>query len=168
MKEERRDEYQKALNAFGDAMKNFHQGKNDRAEEHLLAFLEKYPNERELADRARMYVKICQERIGKSRERLSLKTDEDYFYYSVYRINQGDLEGAGKLLEKARDMAPKDGRVYYLSAEVACLQGQIEDCLEYLKKAVHLDKVYGILAQNEADFQPLWDDKKFKLIIKLA
>lgn len=168
MKEERRDEYQRALNAYGDAMKNFHQGKNDRAEEQLLAFLEKYLNERELADRARMYLKICQERIGKSRERMTLKTDEDYFYYSVYRINQGDLEGAGKLLEKARDMAPKDGRVYYLSAEVACLQGQTEDCLEYLKKAVHLDKVYGILAQNEADFQPLWDDKKFNLIIKLA
>jgi tetratricopeptide (TPR) repeat protein len=168
VKEERRDEYQRALNAFGDAMKNFHQGKNERAEEQLLAFLEKYPQERELADRARMYVKICQERIGKSRERMTLKTDEDYFYYSVYKINQGDLEGAAKLLEKARDMAPKDGRVYYLSAEVACLQGQMEDCLEYLKKAVHLDKVYGILAQNEADFEPLWDDKKFKLIIKLA
>jgi len=168
VKEERRDEYQKALNAFGDAMKNFHQGKNDRAEEQLLSFLEKHSSERELADRARMYLKICQERIGKSRERMTLKTDEDYFYYSAYKINQGDLDGAGKLLEKARDMAPKDGRVYYLSAELACLQGQVEDCLEYLKKAVHLDKVYGILAQNEADFQPLWDDKKFRLIIKLA
>lgn len=168
MKEERRDEYQKALNAYGDAMKNFHQGKNERAEELLLAFLEKHPQERELADRARLYLKICRERIGKSKERISLKTEEDYFYYSVYRMNQGDTEGAAKLLEKARELAPKDARTFYLSADLACVLGQTEDCLEYLKKAVHLDRLYAVLAQNEADFQPLWDDKKFKVIVKLA
>ena len=168
MKEERRDEYQKALTAYGEAMKSFHQGKNDRAEEHLLAFLEKFPQERELADRARLYLKICQERIGKSRERMMLKTEEDYFYYSVYKMNQGDYEGAAKLMEKARDLAPKDGRTLYLSSVLACIMGQTEDCLEYLKKAVHADKLYAILAQNEADFEPLWEDKKFKVIVKLA
>jgi tetratricopeptide (TPR) repeat protein len=168
VKDERKDEYQKALNSYGDAMKSFHQGKNDRAEELLQSFLEKYPQERELSDRARIYLKICQERIGKSRERTTLKSEDDYFYYSVYKINQGDLEGAAKLLEKARDMAPRDGRAYYLSAEVACLLAQTEESLEFLKKAVHLNKVYGVLAQNEADFQPLWDDKKFRVITKLA
>jgi tetratricopeptide (TPR) repeat protein len=168
VKEERRDEYQKALNAYGEAMKNFHQGKSERAEELLQAFIEKYPRERELSDRARLYLKICQERIGKSRERISLKTPDDYFYYSVYRLNQGDLEGAAKLLEKARDLAPKDGRTLYLSADLACIQGQTEECLEYLKKAVHADKIYAILAQNESDFQSLWEDKKFKVIVKLA
>jgi len=168
VKDERRDEYQKALTAFGDAMKNFRQGKNDRAEEQLTTFLEKYPDERELADRARLYIKISQERIGKSRERMSLKTEDDYFYYSVYKMNGGDLEGAAKLLEKARDLAPKDGRAFYLSAELACVMGQTEDCLDYLKKAVHLDKLYAILAQNESDFEPLWEDKKFKVIVKLA
>jgi tetratricopeptide (TPR) repeat protein len=168
VKEERRDEYQKALNAYGDAMKNFRQGKNERAEEQLLAFLEKFPQERELVDRARLYLKVCQERIGKSKERISLKTEEDYFYYGVFRINQGDYDGAAKLLEKARELAPKDARTFYLSADLACLMGQAEECLEYLKKAVHLDKLYAVLAQNEIDFQPLWEDKKFKVIVKLA
>lgn len=168
MKDEKRDEYQKALTGFGDAMKNFHQGKNERAEEQLSAFLEKYPHERELTDRARLYLKICQERIGKSRERMSLKTEDDYFYYSAYKMNQGDYEAAAKLLEKARDLAPKDGRAHYLSADLACVMGQTEDCLEYLKKAVHIDKLYAILAQNESDFEPLWEDKKFKVIVKLA
>ena len=79
MKDERKDEYQKALNSYGDAMKSFHQGKNDRAEELLQSFLEKYPQERELSDRARIYLKICQERIGKSRERTTLKSEDDYF-----------------------------------------------------------------------------------------
>jgi len=168
VKEERRDEYQKALNAFGDAMKNFHAGKNERAEEQLIAFLEKHSQERELADRARLYLKICRERIGKSKERMTLKSEEDYFYYSAYKMNQGDYEGAAKLLEKVREMAPKDARTFYLSADLACIQGQTEDCLEYLKKAVHMDKVYAILAQNEADFMPVWEDKKFKVITKTA
>ena len=73
---------------------------------------------------------------------MSLKTEDDYFYYSAYKMNQGDYEAAAKLLDKARDLAPKDGRAFCLSADLACVMGQTEDCLEYLKKAVHLDKLY--------------------------
>ena len=30
------------------------------------------------------------------------------------------------------------------------------------------DKVFKILAQNETDFSPLWEDKKFKLLSRLT
>jgi hypothetical protein len=46
--------------------------------------------------------------------------------------------------------------------------GEAETALDLLKKAVQKDKTYAVLAQNEPDFEPLWEDKKFKLITKLA
>jgi hypothetical protein len=46
--------------------------------------------------------------------------------------------------------------------------GDVEKCLEALKEAVHLDKFFGILAQNETAFESIWEDKKFKVITKLA
>ena len=46
--------------------------------------------------------------------------------------------------------------------------GNVEKCLEMLKDAVRLDKFYGILAQNETAFESIWEDKKFKVITKLA
>jgi hypothetical protein len=44
---------------------------------------------------------------------------------------------------------------------------QADPCLENLKKAIQADKFFRILAQNETDFEPLWEEKKFKLITRM-
>ncbi len=166
MKDEKKDEYQKALSAYGEAVKAFRQGKHDRAEELLTAFMEKYPAERELLDRAKVYLKIIRERIGKTGERLTAKTDEDYFLFGVYKMNMGDTEGAAKMLEKAKEARPKDARTHYLLAVLACGTGDLDGSLEHLKKAVQLDSYYAILAQNEMDFEPLREDKRFRAVVQ--
>ena len=102
------------------------------------------------------------------REALPLKSLEDHLQASVYKINQGDFEGALRTLEKALEFKAEEGRVHYLMADAYMLMNQPEAALENLKKAVQKDKLYSILAQNESDFEPLWEDKKFKLIVKLA
>jgi tetratricopeptide (TPR) repeat protein len=162
----KKDEYQKVLAAFGQAVKEFHKGDFDKSVEHLQGFLEKYPSEPEVVDRARMYLAIARKRLKK--ESPALKGFEDYCHYAIIRINQGDYDGAVKLLQKALEFKEKEGLVYYLLADVHCLMGQPEAGLDYLKKAVQKDKVFSTLAQNEPDFEAFWDDKKFKLITRLA
>ena len=168
MKDDKKDEFQKALAAYGEAVKTFRQGKVDKAQEQFTAFMEKYASERELVDRARTYLKIIKERVGKPAERLTAKTDEDYFLFGVYKMNMGDYEGALKMLDKAREAKPKDARVFYLLAQLACLTNDQETCLEHLKKAVQIDKFYGILAQNEEEFDPIREDKRFKAITRAS
>ncbi len=46
--------------------------------------------------------------------------------------------------------------------------GKEDECLEYLKKAIQLDKFFGILAQNEVDFESLKESEKFNLITKMS
>jgi len=162
----KKDEYQKAFFAYTQAMRSFHKGDYEKAIELLKAFLDKYASEKELVDRAQIYLTIC--RAEQKKEKIQLKTFDDYYEYSVYRINQGDYEGALKLLEKALDMKPQEGKILYLMADAYCLMGQSEQCLENLKRAIQLDKYFSILAQNEADFESLWEDKKFKLITRMA
>ena len=162
----KKDDYEKALTAFSQAMKAFHKGEFGKADELLKGFVEKFPSERELIDRAQVYLEICDSREKK--EKIQLSSFEDYYNYSVYKINQGDYEEALKLLEKAREMNPKEGKIPYLMADTYCLMGEQEQCLEHLKKAIQLDKFFSTLAQNESDFEPLWEDKKFKLITRLA
>lgn len=162
----KKDEYEKALSAYSQAMKPFHKGDYKRADELLRAFLAKQGSERELVDRAQMYLAICEERQNK--EKVSLKTFDDYYQYGVFKSNHGDYEEALKLLEKAREMKPKEGKILYLMADIYCLKGQKEKCLESLKKAVQLDKYLSILARNERDFESLWEDKKFKLITRMV
>ena len=168
MKEEkiRKDAYMKALSAYGDAMKEFHKGKLDKAGELLKAFLEKHDTEKELVDRAKLYLQITQEK-GK-KETITLNTFDDYIFYSVYKINSGAYEEALRFLEKALEMKGDEGRVFYLMADAYVLMGKTDEAMECLKKAFQKDRFYRILAQNEVDFMPLWDDKKFKLITRLT
>jgi tetratricopeptide (TPR) repeat protein len=162
----KKDEYQKALAAFGQAMKAFHKGDMEKAAVELKAFIEKFPAEKELVDRAQIYVTIALKRPKK--ETVHLKTFDDHFNYAVFKINSGDLEGALKILEKALEFKAEEARVQYLLADVLCQMGQTEACLDALKKAIQKDKFFATLAQNETDFEPLWEDKKFKLITRSA
>lgn len=168
MKDEKakRDSYEKALSSYGEAVREFHKGRFEKAQELFQVFLEKYDSEKELVDRIRIYRQIIKEK-GK-KETVSLKTADDYFYYSVFKINSGDYEGALKLLEKALEMGEEEGRTYYLMANACILMEKTEEALEHLKKAFQKDKFYRILAQNEADFEPLWEDKKFRLITRMT
>ena len=86
----------------------------------------------------------------------------------MVKINQGDHAGAVKVLEKALEYKEKEGQVNYLLADAHCLMGQHDAALDFLRKAVQKDKHFAVLAQNEVDFEPVWEDKKFKLITKLA
>lgn len=168
MKEEKskKDNYEKALAAYAEAVKEFHKGRSEKAQELFRTFMQKHDGEKELVDRARFYLKIMQER-GK-KESISLKTSDDYFYYSVYKINIGECEEALKLLEKALTLGEEEGRAYYLMANAYIRLGKNEEALEHLKKAFQKDKFLRIMAQNETEFEPLWEDKKFKLLTRMT
>ena len=162
----KKDEYQKALSDYTQAMKALNRRDYERAGELFKAFLEKHASERELADRVQIYLKVCQKQ--KKVEKIQLKTFNDYYQYSVHKINKGDYEEAMKLLGKAREMKPREGKILYLIADAYCLMGETEKCLEHLKKAIQMDDFFRTLAQNERDFEPIWEDKKFILITRMV
>ncbi|MBS3818809.1 hypothetical protein KGY73_04820 [bacterium] len=160
-----KDEYGRALTEFGEAMKEYRKEDFQKASEKLKAFIKNYPKERDLVNRAKLYLSICQEKQKK--KKLSLKTFDDHYHYSLFKLNQGEFEEALKHLDKAQQMKPKQGKVFYLKALVNVLMERKEKSLENLKKAVQLDKFFKILAKNEVDFEPLKEDKKFNLITKV-
>lgn len=170
MKEERtkKDEYQRALSVYGEALKEFRKGKYEKASEMLKNFLEKHTSEKELVDRARLYLAISEERVKESPEAVHLKTFEDYYQYGVYKMNNAEFEEALKLFEKASKMNPDESKIVYVMSVLYCLMGQYETSLDYLKRAIQMNKFFRVLAQNETDFEPLWEDKKFKLITRMT
>jgi tetratricopeptide (TPR) repeat protein len=160
----KKDLYAKILEAFGLAAKAFRKGDCVKAKELFTTFLEKHSTEKELVDRAKIYLSLCEKRQNK--ESMSLMTFEDYFDFAMFRHNQGEYEETFKLLDKAKTMKPKEGKVPYLKALTYCLMEDTENCLSSLKDAVQKDKFFGVLAQNEPGFEPIWKDKKFKVITK--
>ena len=162
----KKGEFQKALAVYGQAVKAFQKGDSGKAAELFEAFIEKFPGELEVVDRAKIYLAIIRKQPGSGSS--SLKSAEDYCYDGVSRMNDGDFEGALKSLDKALKMKEKEGRTHYLMSNAYCRMGQIDDCLDHLKKAIQKDKEFSVRAQNEPEFKSLWEDKKFKLITRLA
>jgi tetratricopeptide (TPR) repeat protein len=169
MKDEKtkKDEYQKAMTAYTEAVKEFRKGKFDKSAETLRVFVEKFPAEREMVDRAKTYLAISLEKLKESKAAVTLKTAGDFFYYAVFKMNSGERAEAEQLLDKALKLGPEDARIHFLLAGLYCVMGRTDAGLESLRKAIQLDKSYRILAQNEADFEPLWDDKRFRLITRV-
>jgi tetratricopeptide (TPR) repeat protein len=164
----KKDEYQKALASFSEAMKDFRKSKWDKAVEQFQSFIEKFSVERDLASRARTYLAIAEERLKEPREIPVPKSVEDFVSAAVYKMNGGSNDEALKFVEKGLKTYPDDARILFLQADLFCRSGRLDDALDSLGKAVKGEKSFRILAQNEIDFAPLWEDKRFKSITKSA
>jgi len=162
----KKDDYQKALSLYSQGIKDFRRRDLEKAVSSFESLIEKFPEEHELVDRARVYLTICQK--SQKKESVNLKTVEDYLFYAQMKINQADYEGSLKLLEKALEFKKEEARIYYLMAIAYVLSNSLEESLEALKKAIQKDKSLAVLAQNETDFEPLWEDKRFKVLVKLS
>ena len=157
------DNYQKALTAFGQAMKSFRKGDIEKTKELFSAFQGKYSTEKELIDRIGIYTTILEKKQLKKSE--PLKTFDDYYQFGVYNLNQGELKEAEKLLTKAQQIEPNEAKIPYLLAIVALREEETDEALDLLTKAIELDEFFLILAQNEADFDSIREDENFQSII---
>ncbi|MBU4494930.1 MAG: hypothetical protein KJ874_06460 [Acidobacteria bacterium] len=162
-KKQLKSEFEKSMSLYEQAMRAFHKGGFDKAEELLAAFVENDSHEKELFDRAQLYLSIC--RGKKEKKELPLKTFDDYFNAGVYNINSGRFKEALKLLIKAAELKPKEGRAPYMMSLAAFKDGDEEGSLKHLQKAVQIDDFFKILAQNETDFEKLLKNEDFQNIV---
>ena len=130
---------------------------------HFQAVISGFPQEKELTDRAQVYVRICNSMADK-REPQPRKP-EDFFYYGVMKANEANYEEAVKLLERALQTSPKDEKVHYVLASTLAQKGERRQALEHLKEAIELNTTNRIHARNDPDFEQLRDDENFQNLI---
>lgn len=136
--------------------------KIDEAERNFLDLLQKYPDEKELVDRARVYLVICERQ--RQSARAALAEPEDFYYAALLEKNRGNIAEAIEHLKRA---AKKNGggRVDFL---LACCYAQTGDsgiALEHLKKAIEEDQRHRILARHDRDFDPVRDIPEFQELL---
>ncbi|MBI3895829.1 MAG: tetratricopeptide repeat protein [Acidobacteria bacterium] len=153
--------FKNALEQFANAVKLFNNNEFAKARA-ILERLSSAPAP-DLAERARIYLHICNQRLSKST--LHLKTVDDFYNHGIQLANQGNFEEAEESLKKALKLAPESDYIHYALATTQALRKNAEGALEYLRKAIELNPQNRFLAQKDPDFSNLEEDPRFTEMI---
>src|SRR5579863_9363570 len=149
---------QAQMKVYDEALALFHQQKFARAKQELEKVLE--GPSKELADRARMHVKIAEQRMKPSQEQ-NPRTAEEHYQRGVAMMNIGRWDDARESLDKARKASPKADYVHYALAALDCLTGEADSAMKNLKVAIDLRPENRYHARNDEDFAFLQEDPRF-------
>ena len=87
---------------------------------------------KELADRAQMHLRICEQRISRPLVR-ALKGPEDHYHQGIAMMNLGRWDEAREHLDRAKKLAAKADHIHYALAALDCLTGDSDSALAKLK-----------------------------------
>ena len=149
---------QQQLKLYEEALKHFQQQKFAKAKE-TLEDVVKGPS-RELADRARVHLRICDQRIARAPAAVP-KSAEEHYTQGVALMNLGRWDEARDHLDRARKAAPKADHIVYAMAALDCLTGEADSAMENLKVAIQLRPENRYHARNDEDFAFLQEDPRF-------
>jgi tetratricopeptide (TPR) repeat protein len=149
---------QAQMKVYDEALGLFHQQKFARAKQELEKVLE--GPSKELIDRARMHLKITEQRMKPSTEQ-NPRTADEHYQRGVAMMNIGRWDDARESLERARKNAPKADFVHYALAALDCLTGEADAAMANLKIAIDLRPENRYHARNDEDFAFLQEDPRF-------
>jgi tetratricopeptide (TPR) repeat protein len=151
----------KQLSSFEAAMKLFHARKLQEARA-LFETAAAGP-ERDVAQRARLHIAMCDRRLQQAA--VNLHSAEDHYNYGIAMINVRKIAEARSHLEQALQMAPGTDHIHYALALAQALAGDVGNAHENLRKAIELEPRNRIMARQDADFAPLANQPPFDTLL---
>jgi tetratricopeptide (TPR) repeat protein len=122
--------------------------------------LERYPDERELLERARLYLRVCERET--SRQPPAPKTPAERVYAATVALNSGDHSGALDHLQRALGEDPDSDHAHYIMAVALGMRNRSEEALEHLQQAIALNPENRSLARQDPDLDILRDHDRFR------
>ena len=162
IRQKRDEQYLAAIKGFELAVQQFTKQNLEKAKplfERLAASV--YP---EVADRARLYLRLCQRKLERSAP--APKTAADYYALGVAELNARNLDPATEHLSKADKMQPMREHIRFALAAAYALQGNSEAALEHLKAAIQLRPGNAYQARHDEDFQSLRSHPAFRSLVR--
>ena len=122
--------------------------------------LERYPDERELLERARLYLRVCEREA--SRQPPAPKTPAERVYAATVALNSGDHSGALDHLQRALGEDPDSDHAHYIMAVALGMRNRADEALEHLRQAIALNPENRSLARQDPDLDAVRDHDRFR------
>jgi tetratricopeptide (TPR) repeat protein len=162
----RRSGYFEAVATYERGLEALQRHDYASAIELLESVLRQYPEEKELHERVRLYLNICQ-RQATPRE-AAPQTIEERLYASTLAINGGRYDEAISHLRLVRDEDPDNEHALYMLAVAHTQRGEHAEAIAHLERSIALNPENRSLARRDPDLEPLREDEAFRAALETA
>jgi tetratricopeptide (TPR) repeat protein len=156
----RRSTYFEAVALYERGIEALQRHEYESALQLLHSVLTTFPDEKELHERVRLYLNVCQ-RQATARSASPTTVDERLFAATL-AINGGRYDEAIKHLRLVRDEDPDNDHALYMLAVAHTQRGEFTEAVAHLERAVALNPENRSLARQDEDLEPLRDDDAFR------
>jgi Tfp pilus assembly protein PilF len=157
--------FSQAVETFERGMKALGKRDYEKAKDLMEEVVASHGDERELVERARAYITLCERALDK-RPSFRPKTFEDLLNYGVFLHNRGEFQDALKYLHQAAEIHPKNEHVLYCLAAAAARAGDTATALKSLRSAINANPASRAQARSDSDFDPIREDEEFLALLR--
>lgn len=145
--------YYEAIASYETGVRALQRRDFDVAAGHFRTVIHRFPEERELVERATLYLRVC-ERETANRATVP-GTPGERIYAATVALNAGDAEGAMQQLRAALAIDPDNDHGHYIMAVALSDRGSYGEALPFLRQAISLNPENRSLAKQDPDLAVL-------------
>jgi tetratricopeptide (TPR) repeat protein len=119
----------------------------------LRSVLSRYPEEKDLHERVRLYLNVCDRHM--TPRAVSPSTPEERVFAATLAVNAGDYDAALEHLRRASSEAPDHDHALYMLASVLALRDQVDEAVPVLLRAIELNSENRAMARHDPDLDAL-------------
>ena len=130
----------------------------------LRSVLSRYPQEKELHERVRLYLNVCDRHM--TPRAVSPSTPEERVFAATLAVNAGNYDEALEHLRRACSEAPDYDHALYMLASVLALRDEIDEAVPVLLRAIELNPENRAMARHDPDLEPLRQDDNVRAALE--
>jgi tetratricopeptide (TPR) repeat protein len=161
----RRTTYGEAVGLYEQGVRTLQLHNYAKAADLLRHLIDNFAEERELVERARMYLTLC-ERQMKPLTAEPQNTAER-LYAATLALNAGRLDEAATHLNHILEVEPSHDQALYMLAVNAAARTEVPDAIRYLRQAIAANAENRALARMDPDLDSLRQDAAVAALLDL-
>jgi tetratricopeptide (TPR) repeat protein len=159
----RRPAFYEALAVYETGVRALQRHDFEAAAGSLRGVIQHYPGERELVERARLYLQVCERETA--RRPAGPQTPSESVYAATVALNAGDVDGALGHLNRALERAPESDHAHYIMAVALVDKGDPSRALVHLRHAIALNQDNRSTALQDPDLSALHTLDAFRQVL---
>jgi len=161
---QRRTTYIEAVALYEKGLETLQRHEFAEAAALFESVLRQYPEEKELHERVRLYLNICERQATPKED--SPQSLEERLYAATLAINGGRYDQALANLRLVRDEDPDNDHALYMLAVAHAQRGEPAEAIAHLERAIALNPENRALAKSDPDLEPIRGDDAFRTALE--